>query len=42
MRLLWGGGEKMPLYAVFHVLIYICTYLKAISPLVYIQRDKPL
>jgi len=42
MRLLWGGvrGEKMPFYGVFHVLIYISTYLKAISPLIYIQRTR--
>ena len=44
MRLFWGGvrGEKMPFYGVFHVFIYISTYLKAISPLIYIQRDKAL
>ena len=29
----WGGGEKMPRYVLFHVLIYMYTYLKAISPL---------
>lgn len=34
------GGEKMTPYGVSHVLIYICTYLEAIAPLIYIQRDK--
>jgi hypothetical protein len=35
-------GEKVPLYGVFHLLIYVGTYLIDISPLIYIQRDKPV
>jgi hypothetical protein len=42
----WGcigigeGVKRILLYGMFHALIYIFTYFKAISPLIYIQKEK--
>jgi hypothetical protein len=33
-------GEKVPIYEVFNVLIYMWTYLKYFTSLIYIQGDK--
>jgi hypothetical protein len=38
----WGEKKLSPIYGMFHVLIYIFAYLKAVSSVIYTKKEKLL